>query len=199
MTMQHMFRRVDNFNQFNGASFGDGNYAYSGRVSFLPVYEDDGRCLVHLGAAYQVRTGALSQDFNGGTTLSSLPNPAVTTNTDLVRPSLRDAVGLQGDSNRVVDTGNIIADDVQAVNGELLVYWNSLWLQSEAVLAHVDNAVYPASSAATRRGDLNYYGAYVQTGFFLTGDQRGYDRRMGKHDRVRPLENFFLVRDENGG
>ena len=38
----------------------------------------------------------------------------------------------------------------------------------------------------------------MQLGYFLTGESRGYDKRMGKYDRVKPLENFFLVRDENG-
>jgi phosphate-selective porin OprO/OprP len=107
-------------------------------------------------------------------------------------------VALQGDNNRVIDTGNIIAEDVQSVNGELLGYWGPFWLQSEIVLAHVDNAFFPASSAATSRGGLNFYGTYVQIGYFLTGESRGYDKRFGKYDRVRPLENFFLVRDENG-
>lgn len=202
VTMQHMFHRIDNFSQFNGASFGDGTYAYSGRVSVLPIYENDGRCLLHLATAYQFRKGSIPSDFNGGTTLTSVPNPNVTENTELVRfrtrQGLRDAVGQQGNSTRVVDTGNIIADDVQSVNGELLWYWNSLWVQAEACLAHVDNAVYPASNLATRRGDLNYYGTYVQVGYFLTGDSRGYDRRFGKYARVHPLETFFLVRDENG-
>ncbi len=202
VTTQHMFHRIDAFQQFNGASFGDGKYAYSGRVSALPVYEADGRFLLHLGLAYQWRSGSIPSDFNGGTVLASAPNPAVTDNTDLVRfrarPSLRDATGLQGDATRVVDTGNIIADHVQSVNAELMGYLGPLWLQSEACLAHVDNAVFPASSSGTRRGDLNYYGGYVQVGYFLTGENRGYDKRFGKYDRVRPLENFFLVKDEHG-
>jgi phosphate-selective porin OprO and OprP len=202
ITTQQMFHRIDNFSQFNGASFGDGKYAYSGRVSALPLYQDDGRYLLHLGLAYQIRKGSPPLDFNGGTVLPSNPNPSVTDNTDLIRfrarAGLRDAVGIQGVNSRVVDTGNIIADDVQSVNGELLWYLGPLWVQSETCLAHVDNAVFPASNLATARGDLNYYGTYVQLGYFLTGDNRGYDKRMGKYDRVRPLENFFLVRDENG-
>jgi phosphate-selective porin OprO/OprP len=200
VTTQHMFHRIDNFNQFNGASFGDGQYAYSGRISGLPVYEDDGRTLLHLGLAYQWRKGSNPADFNAGTVLAS--TPTATTNTDIIRfrarPSIRDAVGLQGDGARVIDTGNIIADDVQSVNGEFLLYWNSLWVQAEACLAHVDNAFFPATNRATNRSDLNYYGTYVQVGYFLTGETRGYDKRFGKYGRVVPLENFFLVRDENG-
>jgi len=200
LTTQHMFHRIDNFSQFNGASFGDGKYAYSGRVSALPLYESDGVCLLHLAVAYQWRKGSTPPDFNGGTVLPS--NPTTTENTDLVRfrtrPGLRDVVGLQGDGTRVIDTGNIIADGVHSVNGELLWHWNSLWVQSETCLAHVDNAFFPASSAATPRGGLNYYGTYAQVGYFFTGETRGYDKRFGKFDRVRPLENFFLVRDEDG-
>src|SRR4029079_15812106 len=65
ITPQHMFHRVDNFAQFNGASFGDGKYAYSGRVSVLPIYENHGRELLHLGLAYQFRKGSPPLDFNG--------------------------------------------------------------------------------------------------------------------------------------
>ncbi len=202
VTTQHMFHRIDNFSQFNGASFGDGKYAYSGRVSGLPVYEADGRCLLHLGLAYQWRKGSPPLDFNGGTALPSAPNPAAADRTDLIRfrarPGIRDAVGLQGDPARVVDTGNLIADHVQAVNGELLAYLGPVWVQSEACVAHVENAVFPAAAAATRRGDLTYSGAYAQVGYFLTGESRGYDKRFGKYDRVKPLENFFLVRDGDG-
>lgn len=200
MTTQHMFHRIDNFNQFNGASFGDGKYAYSGRFSVLPIYTQEGRTLLHLALDYQWRKGSIPSDFNGGFVPPS--PPVLTTNTDIVRfrsrQSIRDAVGLQGDPVRVIDTGNIIADDVQSVNGELLFYWNSFWVQSEACLAHVDDAYYPDSKAATSRGDLNYYGAYLQIGYFLTGESRGYDKRFGKYDRVRPLETLFLVRDEDG-
>ena len=202
ITMQHMFHKIDNFQQFNGASFGDGKYAYSGRMSALPLYEDDGRDLIHLGIAYQWRKGSTPQDFNGGTTLASTPNAAVTTNTDLIRfrarPGLRDVIGAQGDGARVVDTGNIIGDHVQSVNGEFMLYHNSFWVQAEANYSQVANAVYPASNAGTPRGDLGFWGGYIQAGYFLTGENRGYDKAMGKYGRVVPLTNFFLVRDEAG-
>jgi phosphate-selective porin OprO/OprP len=197
ITMQHMFHRIDNFQQFNGASFGDGKYAYSGRVSGLPVYENDGRDLLHLGVAYQWRKGSAPLDFNGGTTVSVPHGP-----TDLIRfrarPGLRDAVGLQGDNNRVVDTGNIIADHIQSVNGEFLWYRGPLWVQSEVNYSRVNNALFPAARAGSPRGDLGFWGYYVQAGCFLTGESRGYDKPMGKYGRVVPRTNFFLVRDGDG-
>ena len=65
ITTQQMFHRIDYFNQFNGASFGDGRYAFTARVSGLPIYEDDGRYLLHLGMSYQFRNGSTPGDFNG--------------------------------------------------------------------------------------------------------------------------------------
>ena len=53
ITTQHMFHRIDNFSQFNGAAFGDGKYAYSGRISALPLFENEGRDLLHVAVAYQ--------------------------------------------------------------------------------------------------------------------------------------------------
>jgi phosphate-selective porin OprO/OprP len=202
ITAQQMIHRIDYFNQFNGASFGDGRYAYTARVSGLPIYEDDGRYLVHLGLAYQFRNGSTPADFNNGTTLATRPNPLLTPSTELfrfrTRVDLRDAVGLQGDGARVVDTGNIIADNVQAVNGEFLAYAGPASVQAEWVVARTTNAFYPASNKATAQGDLVYSGAYAQVGYVLTGENRGYDKRMGKHDRLVPNEPFFCVEDENG-
>ena len=143
ITTQSMFHKVDAFSQFNGASFGDGRYAYSGRVSCLPYYECEGRELVHLGLAYQWRNASSPLDFDGGRVPTAV-NPAVTDRVDLVRfrarQGLRDAVGLQGNNARVVDTGDIIADHVQSLNGELMSYWGPVWLQSEASLAFTRNA-----------------------------------------------------------
>ncbi|HEX3152065.1 MAG TPA: porin [Gemmataceae bacterium] len=201
ITSQQMFHRVDYFNQFNGASFGDGKYAFTGRISGLPIYEDEGRYLLHLGASYQIRNGSTPADFNGGT-IVTLPSNKVTLNSDLVRfrvrPGVRDAVGLQGDSNRVIDTGPIIADNVQSLNFEYLAYAGPVWAQAEWTTNQVENAVYPVNASGKRQGNLTFNGAYAAVGYFLTGEQRGYDRRFGKYDRVKPFEPFFLVRDENG-
>jgi phosphate-selective porin OprO/OprP len=202
ITMQHMIHRIDNFSQFNGASFGDGKYAYSGRVSVLPEYEDGGRDLLHLAIAYQWRKGSSPLDFNGGTTISSTPNPNVTTNTGIIefrtRAGIRDGVGLQGDNSRIIDTGTIIGDHIQSVNGEFLWYRGPFWVQSETDVSVVNNAVFPDSKNATQRGNLTFWGTYVQTGFFLTGENRGYDTSMGKYSRVVPRTNFFFDKDDEG-
>jgi phosphate-selective porin OprO and OprP len=80
LTLQTMVSRIDNFAQFSGASFGDGKFAYTGRVSGLPIYEDEGKTLLHLGFSYQYRTGG---DFGKPTSTragrSSVGRPALRT------------------------------------------------------------------------------------------------------------------------
>lgn len=39
---------------------------------------------------------------------------------------------------------------------------------------------------------------YVQLSYFLTGENRGYKFDLGRFDRVKPFENFFRVRAEDG-
>lgn len=201
MTTELMFSRNNNFQQFNGDAFGDGQYMYTARISGLPIWENDGRCLLHLALDYQYKKGGAPNDFNGGTTLPSVPPASITTNNELfrfrARQEIRDAIGIQGDANRLIDTGNIIAQGDNQLNAELLFYYNSFWLQSEACVSQLNNAVFPATSGGVGHGTPTFWGYYVMAGYFLTGEQRGYDKRFGRYDRVVPNENFFWTWDEN--
>ena len=51
----------------------------------------------------------------------------------------------------------------------------------------------PPTSAAN-----NFYGGYAFVSYFLTGENRPYNRKMGVFDRVKPYEDFFRVRDCDG-
>jgi phosphate-selective porin OprO/OprP len=39
----------------------------------------------------------------------------------------------------------------------------------------------------------DFYGAYAEASYFLTGEHRGYRRNQGRFDRTKPLENFWIV------
>src|SRR5262249_35668061 len=96
VTWEAMFHKIDQV-PFNGAAFGDGEYAATVRLTGLPLYQADGRYLVHLGASYQFRHAQLDR------TVIVLPGE----NRDVVdlrsRPELRDAAGAQGNSVRWID------------------------------------------------------------------------------------------------
>jgi phosphate-selective porin OprO/OprP len=47
--------------------------------------------------------------------------------------------------------------------------------------------------------DLHFHGGYIFASYFLTGEYIPYKRTRGTIDRVKPLENFFLVERCRGG
>jgi phosphate-selective porin OprO and OprP len=80
-------------------------------------------------------------------------------------------------------------DYVKELGAEMAFVYGPFSVQSEFVGAYaVDFAgdTHPINSC------------YVYTSYFLTGENRVYDRNSATFTRIRPFENFFRVRDENG-
>jgi phosphate-selective porin OprO and OprP len=198
VTVQTMFHRVQPLGFYN-EDFGDGNYASTSRVTYTPIYQDDGAIVLHVGGSYQWRTGDLGRTIQPGATGNAFAD-----NADVVRfrsrPELRDATGigsigsgvLGGDVGRFVDTGYLLAKSVQTAAPEFLVIYGPLSVQAEAACARVQDArsIYPASAAGRDRGNPTFWGASIQTSYFLTGEHRGYDRRFGTPDRPKVANNF---------
>lgn len=161
---------------------GKGDYAGTGKIYGLPYYVNNGRGLVHLGAAYQYRSNA----FNNSDQDRSVIYRA--------RPDLR--VG--GLTPRFVSTGEILADHETTLGLEALAIMGPFSVQAEWFNVNVANPTYPASGGK-RVASPSFGSGYVQASYFLTGENRAYDKRLGRLDRVIPHENFFLVRGENGG
>ena len=93
----------------------DGGYNVTGRLTWLPRYEDGGVSLVHLGAAYSLR------------------NP----NDDTARYSSRPEAHL---SDRFVDTGSFASDDVDLLGLEAACVSGPLSIQGEYIFANADVA-----------------------------------------------------------
>jgi len=146
--------------------FGDGDYAHTVRLTGLPLYFDDGRYLLHLGASYQYKVDQLDETTVGasgsgaglpGTPLSPGAPPLFPQDVRVVtfrdRPGLRDAIGTGtlslGDSGRYLNTGDIIAPGVNTTSGELMAYAGPLWLQCEGTWANVPDAIYPPGTIVT--------------------------------------------------
>ena len=210
------------FNQ-DGAAFGDGRFAATGRVTALPIWEYEGRCMLHLGASFTYKTGDIDRLSNlPGTPIAGVFPVGVDTH-DVIRfrtrPDLRDNIadfagGLQttfANNNRMIDTGNIISPYVMITGTELMFEWNGLDIQCEGTWAHMDHAFFPpvvfdgavpGNVLHTRLqhvGSLDFWGGYASFGYFILPGRRTYDRRLGRYDRVVPDENFFLVRNTEDG
>ena len=89
----------------------------------------------------------------------------------------------------VSDTGRFLANDYHFFHTELAGNYGSAHFQSEYMATLVDQIAGP---------QVFYHGAYVQAGYFLTGESCGYNKQMGALDyNVKPFREFFgLGRDQ---
>jgi phosphate-selective porin OprO/OprP len=211
VTMQTMVHKVQPVNQIFTNVFGDGNYASTSRLTWTPLYENDGSHIVHLGGSYQWRTGNLGREIQPGGTGNTFADTQ-----DVVRfrarPELRDAVGvgtggnLGGDTGRFVDTGYLLTSHVQTFSPEFLAIMGPFAMQAEAAWSQLSDtrSIYPTTGGAAARPNLiprgtpTFWGGYVEASYFLTGEHRGYNRQFGYPDRPTVREPFFLVRGEDG-
>jgi phosphate-selective porin OprO/OprP len=192
----------------SGAFFGDGQYGLQGRLTALPLYECDGRHLMHVGVSGGWRDGS-----------NNIANSPFRTVQLRARPELRDddPAGSAGDpqvipnanSNRMVDTNAIICNNNWLLGLEYLYIRGPFSLQAEYGFNWLEDAVgVPNGNKITPipGGPRNYLfnGGYVQAAYTLTGENRSYDKRLGRLDtyyfgRQGPYTNAWFVRDECGG
>jgi phosphate-selective porin OprO/OprP len=180
MCWQAAFHRIDP--EGEGIDYGTGDYAGTGRMTFLPYWTHDGRCWAHLGASAQYRSGEF--DTASGERLQRYRS----------RPTFRNR---QATYPRFVDTGVLESDHANIVGLEAAAVYGPFSIQAEYAHAYVNDVRQPVGG--TFRGDQHFQGYYVFVSYFLTGEHRPYDKRLGRVDRVIPLENFFWVKGENGG
>lgn len=85
-------------------------------------------------------------------------------------------------TGRFVDTGTFAADSATIYDIELAGVFNSFWFAAEYLQADVDS---------TSAGDPTFDGAYVQFGYFLTGEHRAYKTSSGGFNRIKPKQKFL--------
>ena len=187
MTWAAQAYRQDFLNGATGADFNSGKWAYTGRLTAIPFYQDDGRHMLHLGVSGSYRDSEI-------TALGGAPTAQFR-----ARPEIRDQIGSTplGNSSRLVDTGTIRCDANSVVGSELFYVLGPLSLQAEYAWAFMNNAIVKN----VKQGNLPFEGGYVSVGYFLTGENRLYDRRLarlGPSYSSGPYTPFWLVRDGNG-
>jgi phosphate-selective porin OprO/OprP len=170
---------------------GDGEYAYTGRLTFNPWYAHNGRCMFMLGGAYSYRSFPDTPDR------PDAANPALVGLNNTARFRTRIPLRVNGttgvNSERVVDSGSLVCDNVQLFNLQSLLILGSFSLQSEAYWVHVRDAL-----EGDMRINPHYSGFYVEASYFLTGENRRYKRSTATIDRPIPHEPFFFVKNHDG-
>ena len=144
----------------------DNNQGYraSGRITWLPYYDElsNGRYLVHtgLGVLY-------TEDQNDQVRFRS-------------RPQIHEGP-------RIIDTGNLAADNYTTGNAELAVVMGRITVQSEYFLNTTDMLV---------GQNETFHGGYAHISYFLTGENRIFER-FGQHGaqfgRNAPYSNVFFT------
>jgi phosphate-selective porin OprO and OprP len=187
-----------------GAFFGDSQWGTQARLTGLPLYEDEGRHMLHLGVSGGWRSNS-----------NNLANEPLALNTIQLRarPELRDDIpggGAQnGNTNRMIDTGIMASDSDWLMGLEALYIRGPFSLQAEYGWNWVNNVVginptptglHPALIPAQ---NYMFNGGYVQLAYTLTGEHRAYSVNDGSLAREYlgksgPYENAFIVRDQNG-
>jgi phosphate-selective porin OprO/OprP len=155
--------QVGAFKDSDDAAFSfddDGDWNLTGRVVGVPLYEDDGEKVVHLGFAY-------SHQFRGGSGY-------------MLRYRQRPESHLapyMANTESTISTNNI-----NLINPEIAVVWGPASFQAEYTRSF--------ASGDDGMRDTTFWGTYAQLSYFLTGEHRNYKLGSGAFDRVKPHANF---------
>lgn len=194
-----IFRPSDpnsNDDSSGGFSLGDGKYAYDARVTFLPVWLDNGYRWLMVGGAYSCRGLEFDQArFRANPEVQSAPGGFLVPN--------------------IINTGAILTPDPeQYFNLQLASGWGRLSFTTEWSCVNLTNTytgtgalILPppnATAAQLRAMGLTRHGSYFAQGFyceamyFLTDDHRTFRLGQPAYDRVNVNEKAFWTRGPCG-
>ena len=156
----------------NTGSFGDfgegkdevseaNGWNITGRVTYLPWYEEEGRRLLHLGLSYTHKVqDQIDPDFRVG--LRTRPESRLT-------------------DDRLVNTDEFLAKSADLFNPELAMVSGPLSFQGE---------YFHSFHNADALGDPQFWGFYLYGSYFITGEHRNYGRPSGTFFRTEPKRKF---------
>lgn len=169
-------------NNVFGFSTGTGDYSVVGRATHLLWYESEGESLFHVGISGKQATGVSQAGADGR----------------VVTFRTRDAIRSGLASDWPVPAGiNLVGNDLQMANLELVGVQGRWTMQSEYAVSSYHDARLRFSDPIA--GNAVYHGGYVQLMRFLTSDHDHYNKTTATFERLKPRENFFLVRGRDGG
>jgi phosphate-selective porin OprO/OprP len=189
-----------------GFSNSSGGSMTVGRLVYLPVYEDEGRKLLHLGVSgrtMEPRRQYLAFDADG--LPIGNPVPAVRFRS---RGDIRN--GPPGPLNSIYADAGLLSGTWQNMIGLEFVGNNGPWsFQSEYFGSWLYNARTTGIGASgtfgqqppknTPVGTVYYQGGYAEVLYFLTGESRTYSKIEYRFDRPIPHNNFYALRGGGSG
>ncbi|MGD9318711.1 MAG: porin [Desulfobacteraceae bacterium] len=164
----------------NTGSFGDlgqtkdqisdaNGWNITGRITYLPLYEKEGRRLLHLGLSYShLFRNENDPDFREGT--RTLPETRLT-------------------DDRLVNTDEFLTDSTDLINFEFATVKGPLSFQGE---------YFHAFENASALGDPDFWGFYLSGSYFITGEHRNYGRSSGTFYRLEPRQDFHFQQKGSG-
>lgn len=191
---------------FNSAPMGDsqfatdignvGGYSFSTRLTHLLVYEGDEQ-LWHVGAAYNFSDLGADDAKGSGTAGNAGGGPhafyqAKTTPEFGPLGQVQDSQSFGSAVNSTptfIDTGRYAAHSFNLVGLETVLQNGPFSFQSEWMLTEVNSVV----------GPIVYHGAYAEFMYRLTGEARGYDRKLAALKNVVPNHDFISFDRDRAG
>ncbi len=151
-----------------GWNVGRGEVEVNGRVTYLPVYEDKGRQLIHVGV------GGADRGLDDGQARFR------------ARFDARNSPS--GFASLLADTGVFHGTHQQILVPELVAVNGPLSFQAEGYASWVQGAAPTAADGSTgpAQGTAFLWSAYAEVHYFLTGEHREYNRDAGTFTRVVP-------------
>jgi len=139
----------------------------TGRLTYLPVYENEGTRILHLGLSlsHQFRD---ENDENVDFQFRARPESRLT-------------------DDRLVDTGTLFSDGGDLIGVELAHVSGPFSLQGELLHVGIDAGE-----------NLHFWGYYLYGSYFLTGENRVYNKRQGLFSFVKPRHSFHPLKGEWG-
>jgi phosphate-selective porin OprO/OprP len=157
-----------------GWNVGANELEVNGRVTYLPVYEDGGCFLVHVGL------GAATKDLDDGQARFRARLDARNSPSAL--------------SPLIADTGNFNGRNQQILVPEFAMVKGPFSLQAEYYASWVNDVDLGTAAAPNPKGTVFFQSAYAEAAFFLTGEHREYNREAGTFGRVVPKERLSWTR-----
>jgi phosphate-selective porin OprO/OprP len=159
----------------NAFGIGINNYTVSGRVTALPIFEDDGVRLLHIG--FSSSQGSLvNNEFR-----------------IRARPALRNGPGYA--IPVIADTSTLPGRSQFLIGPELAAVLGPWTFQAEWTGQFFTDAVAANGQA---QGTAFFHGGYAQILYFLTGEHQAYERKEGVFGRVVPHNSVRFGQGHGG-